>query len=411
MRDKVRETLLSHCGVTHGDAVTIALSGGQDSVVLTELLLSLREELELELSALHIHHGLRAASDSEELWVREYCRQHQLPLTVHHLHLGQSSEAEAREARYRIFAQYDKVATAHHLDDCMETFLINLCRGSGSKGLSSIPHRREGIIRPMLDISKDDICAYAKEHNLCWVEDESNSDTYYLRNFMRHRILPELKAREDISFVNGFAASLKNLRQEAECLDTLAACYQSQQRADILATLPRPLLWRVLKKRCPALNRERFEVIATRLGQGAFTEQIAGEIFARVHKNKLHFITKLPPIELTELRDTVELEDKTVEIREIYSQFTHSDIDCDTIKGKLYLRSKRSGDRFCPAGHQTDMTLGRYFQKKQITDKDRRVVITDGERILYAEGLGAHKDVAPTSQTNKALRIIIRRKI
>ena len=414
MKDNIARTLREKCSLERGDHITVALSGGQDSIVLTQMLLALSDELGFTLSALHIHHGLRAASDSEEIFVREYCRQNSLELEVRHLNLdgrNESLEMAAREARYAVFGEFIAphrfVATAHHREDCMETFFINLCRGCGSKGLGAIPYKRDGIIRPMLDIPKEEITCYAVQNGLQWVEDESNTDIYYLRNFIRRCILPELKSRKDVSFAKGFETTLQNLREEAAYLDEVAAKYADTDDAATLAPLPRPLLWRVLKGRCAELTRERFDTVARRLPQGDFTEQITADIYCKVQKGQLSFYKKLPPIPLTPLSPRVELEDKIIEFTEIHSQFTNFDIDCAKIKTEPMLRSKLTGDRFCKQSGK-EYSLSRLFQKYQFTDKDRRIVITDGENVLYAEGLGASAPFTPDADTVKALRIKIK---
>lgn len=416
MTDKVKYALLHLCGVKAGDHVTIAVSGGKDSLVLTTLLLSLREELGLTLSAVHVHHGLRAASDEEEQFVRRFCEKHGLPLSVHHLHLdahkGASLEMAAREARYAVFGEYIHpghfVATAHHLDDCMETFLINLCRGCGSRGLASIPYAREGIIRPLLDVSAQSIKEFALAHNMEWREDASNEDTYYLRNFMRHEILPRLKERTDVCFEKGFETTLQNLRAEADLLDDISLCDSADAAA--LSALPEPVLWRVLKGRCPELSRKRFECIAARLGKGDFKEQIEKNIYCQVRGGKLSFERKeaFDPIEKTPLGEKTLLKGKAVQIQEIHSQFTHFDIDCDTIGDNLFARTRLQGDRFFPRGMAGSKTVGTLFSEYHIADRDSRLLITDEkDHILFIEGFGADRDHAAGKDTKRALRITI----
>ncbi len=417
MINKITTALKQHCGVSQGQHVTIALSGGKDSMVLATVLLSLQTKLNLSLSAVHIHHGLRAASDEEELFVRHWCAERGLPLEVHHLnlteHKGASLEMAARQARYDIFQKYIRpehyVATAHHLNDCMETFLINLCRGCGSRGLASIPYTRDGIIRPMLDVSADEIAAFAKDNALQWREDESNEDTYYLRNFIRREILPKLNARKDICFEKSFATTLKNLRQEADLLDSMVDAQTDD--ADVLASLPRPILWRMLKARCPELNRERFERIADRLGEDHFKEQIEGDLYCLVTKGKLTF-EKQPsftPIDKTPLSSPLVLQDKIVEVKEIHSQFTHFDIDCDTIDSTLFIRTRRQGDRFAQRGMLGSKTVGKLMSERHIADRDGRLLITDeNDRVIYIEGFGADRHHAAGKHTKSALRITIK---
>lgn len=419
MTDRIKETLSHKCNLTCGAHITLALSGGRDSVVLLYQLLFLREELGFTLSALHIHHGLRAASDEEEQFVRRLCDENALPLAVHHLqlgkHQGESLEMAARQARYRIFEEYIAdgryVATAHHLDDCMETFLINLCRGCGSQGLASIPYERDGILRPMLDIPAKDIADFALQHRLEWREDESNADTYYLRNFIRHEILPRLKSREDISFVKGFETTLKNLREESQLLSQLSDT--DAEDVPTLAALSRPLLWRTLKKRCTALTRERFDRIASRISEGDFREQIEGNLYCIVRQGKLYFeiIQPVNPIQKTPLVSDMILPGKIVTIQEIHNQFTHFDIDCDTINSNLFVRTRKQGDRFAPRGMSGSKTVGRLFSEHHTPDRDSRLLITDAQdQVLFIEGFGADRHHAPKHSTKKALRINIKNK-
>ena len=419
MNDRIRKTLIQQCGIHRGDHVTVALSGGRDSVVLTHLLLSLRAELGITLSALHVHHGLRTASDEEERFVRLLCDRLSLPLKVHHLslgeHKGESTEMAAREARYTLFgeeiARGRYVATAHHLDDCMETFLINLCRGCGVQGLASIPYRREGIIRPMLDIPSEEVASFAAAHALEWREDESNTDTYYLRNFMRREILPRLKSRSDVTFTKGFTMTLQNLREESALLSTLSE--EDTDRAEELATLPRPLLWRTLKARCPELSKERFEKIAKRLNSGDFKEQIKGDLFCTVTDGRLCFerLSPVEPIQKTRLADGIGIANKTIRTQEIHSQFTHFDIDCDTINSDLFVRTRKEGDRFGPRGMTGSKTVGRLFSEHHLADRDSRLLVVDTEdRVIFIEGFGADRRYAANKNTKRALRLHIKEK-
>ena len=414
MNKQFVHTLLHRCGVGAGDHITVALSGGRDSVVLTHLLRQSAETLGITLSALHIHHGLRAASDGEEQFVRSLCQQWQIPLTVRHLHLaeqdhkGASLEMAAREARYAVFAEFCShhgyVATAHHLDDNMATFFINLCRGSGSKGLCGIPYTRDGILRPLLDIAAEDIAAYAQSHHLTWVEDESNTDPYYLRNFMRKEIIPRLKSRGDVSFGAGFAATLANLREESAYLDSLAHAAKAQKTAD----LPKPLAWRVLKEQCPALTRERFARIYDRLqNENSFSEQIAGEQFAFVKAGQVTFGNhrRSQPLTPCPLQKQTRLSDgRTIYLEEIHSEFTNYDMDCDKIGHNLYVRSRQSGDTVTLVRRPTK-TLKKLFCEHKVADREHRAVITDGDVVLWVEGFGADRRCAPDIRTKRAYRI------
>lgn len=187
----------------------IAYSGGLDSHVLLHSLVQLREDNpELQLRAIHINHGLNLnASKWGEHCVR-VCDALDVPCVVKNvdpnIYAEQTNLEEiARNQRYQIFStileEKDCVLTAHHLDDQAETLLLRLLRGAGLEGLSAmVPKRslaRGILIRPLLDISRASLVAYAKRENLIWIEDESNSDTRFNRNYLRHEIMPLLQAR------------------------------------------------------------------------------------------------------------------------------------------------------------------------------------------------------------------------
>lgn len=173
----------------------VAVSGGVDSMVLLDLL---SKQSSLELIVAHFEHGIREDSDEDRKLVQEAAQSYGLPFVSEHGKLGPNvSEAEARTARYgflrEVMRMYhtDAIITAHHQDDLVETAVINMIRGTGRKGLSSLSSQKD-LIRPLLHIAKADILSYAKEHNIIWHEDSTNQNEAYLRNYVRRTILPKL---------------------------------------------------------------------------------------------------------------------------------------------------------------------------------------------------------------------------
>jgi tRNA(Ile)-lysidine synthase len=183
-----------------GKAVLVGLSGGVDSVVLLH---ALRQALP-RVRAAHIHHGLSPNADRWARFCRGLCRRLEVPLTVRRVRVakqGAGIEAAARAARYGALGKldFDVLALAHHLDDQAETVLLNLLRGAGTRGASGMAaraafHGRE-LVRPLLELRREAIVAYAREHRLDWVEDESNRSDAFARNFIRLRIAPLLTER------------------------------------------------------------------------------------------------------------------------------------------------------------------------------------------------------------------------
>ena len=210
-------------------SMTVALSGGIDSVVLLHLLNALQKKYHFALHATHVHHGL---SQNADMWVKfceKLCAKLSIPLDVHHIKLPQKKslgiEGEARRLRYEKLLQSksDLVALAHHEDDQAETFLLQLIRGAGVKGLSSMAHFDEHrrLWRPLLNRSKSDMKKYAKQHKLTWIEDESNQNINFDRNFIRLKILPILKNRFN-HIIKVISRSTSHLAEAQDLLDDLA---------------------------------------------------------------------------------------------------------------------------------------------------------------------------------------------
>ena len=187
-----------------GKRLVAALSGGVDSVVLLHVLHRLRAAHRLRLSAVHVNHGLSPNAADWARFCRRYCRSLGVPLAVRQVKVrraGAGVEAAAREARYEVLKglRADAVVLAHHLDDQAETVLLNLLRGTGPAGARGMPRAAPlgamQLLRPFLDIPREAILAYARESGLAWIEDESNADEAFTRNFLRHRVGPLLDER------------------------------------------------------------------------------------------------------------------------------------------------------------------------------------------------------------------------
>ncbi|EAA3097166.1 tRNA lysidine(34) synthetase TilS [Salmonella enterica subsp. enterica serovar Kedougou] len=227
-------TLTLNTSLLSSRRILAAFSGGLDSTVLLHQLVLWRERHpDVTLRAIHIHHGLSPHADS---WVRHcetVCERWQVPLVVERVTLadnGLGIEAHAREARYRAFAQTllpgEVLATAQHLDDQCETFLLALKRGSGPAGLSAMgecsPFAGTLLLRPLLRETRKTLEQWAVRHGLCWIEDESNQDDAYDRNFLRLRALPLLQQRWP-HFPAAVARSATLCAEQERLLDELLA--------------------------------------------------------------------------------------------------------------------------------------------------------------------------------------------
>lgn len=215
--------------------LAVGLSGGLDSVVLLDLLANAAPGRGIVLSAVHVHHGLSPQADAWAEFCRQLCRGYGIPCRVRQVSVprdsGLGTEAAARAARYAalLAEDCDALALAHHRDDQAETLLLQLLRGAGLPGLSAMPEQRplagRQLLRPLLDLPRSRLAAYAAERGLRWVEDESNLDTGYDRNFLRHDILPRLESR--------FPAARQTLARSAAHLAEAAELLQQYAEQDL----------------------------------------------------------------------------------------------------------------------------------------------------------------------------------
>lgn len=233
----------------------IALSGGLDSSVLLALFAKLRQKRpRLSLRAIHIHHGLSPNADQWLAHCQQYCQQFSIEFITQHVQVNGKNgiESSAREARYHAIARHirpnETLVTAHHLNDQSETFLLALKRGSGLKGLSAmqrqsqmtipLDHNQEvtfDILRPLLDLTRSQLEQYALAQKLKWVEDESNQDNRYDRNFLRNVILPPLRQRWK-HIDQAIARSAKHCAEQQQLLNellqqTFSQYYQPQDHS------------------------------------------------------------------------------------------------------------------------------------------------------------------------------------
>lgn len=206
----------------------LSYSGGLDSTVLLHLLLQLNKKINIYFRAIHVNHKLHIDSNSWSNHCKKECLKYNIPLIIENIHLNKKNniESEARSMRYQAIYKHvlsqEVILTAHNLNDQCETFLLAAKRGSGPKGLSSMGTYKntDNIIhiRPLLNIDRDEIKSWAIANQLKWIEDHSNLDTYYDRNFLRKKIIPILKKRWP-SFIKNCTRSAKLCYEQEKLLN------------------------------------------------------------------------------------------------------------------------------------------------------------------------------------------------
>ena len=250
MQNKLLKFIREQGLISPGDRIICAVSGGADSVALLFALYLLKDKLKIQLEAAHFNHLLRGEeSQRDEHFVRDFCARYEIPL---HVGGGQVQpgkkglEAAARDARYAFLQSLDgRIATAHTADDNAETVLLHLIRGTGLKGLGGIAPQRGKLIRPMLSITRQEVEAFLNEWSLPHVEDSSNASDAFLRNRIRHHVMPVLQ-EENPKIGENLSKMALRLRLDEEYLARQSA-FVTPPDVHTLRTLPKALRSRALE--------------------------------------------------------------------------------------------------------------------------------------------------------------------
>jgi tRNA(Ile)-lysidine synthase len=435
----VLEQLLNHisrhnlCKTT--DKILLAVSGGIDSMVMLHLF----KCAGFSVGVVHCNFQLRGEdSIADEALIKANCEKHHIPLYVkrfdtksHANDNGLSIQMAARELRYAYFEHlltehsYDYLATAHHLDDVLETVLLNMAKGSGIEGLSGIPVKMNKVIRPLLYASKEQIQHYAAAEGLLWREDASNSTQHYQRNFLRHEIVPRLKeinpglqetfrnTWERLVGANElFKTYLNSVRQEAF---QLSHGLLSITKKNILETpAPAVLLWELIKEM--GFNFEQC--------QNIMKEHQAGKIFlTSTHQltvDRQHFIIlpkgnekfasmHIQPTDTIVVNGchTLDLAVVSKDTFQLGRSRTVAQLDNDKIKYPLVWRSWKPGDYFVPLGMNQSKKLSDFFidVKLSLPEKEKATVIESNGTIVWVVGWRIHDHFKVTEDCRNVLTI------
>jgi len=372
----------------------IAISGGLDSVVLTHLC----NELKLNISLAHCNFSLRGdESNADEQFVIDLSNSINLEVFVQNFDTEKyakanklSTQMAARELRYDWFnelseqLQFDYILTAHHADDNLETFLINLSRGTGLDGLTGIPEQNKNIVRPLLPFSREAIEAYAKTNKIKWREDASNASDKYLRNALRHHIVPKLKDLNP-QMLQNFSTTTSNLRDAQQILqdrivEVKSAIISKKNNGEVhfdiqkLKALsnPKAYLFQLLRhygftewndvlglldaqsgKQVMSFNyrlvKNRNELILSEIND--FSIQ---EFSIDVHDRKI----KMPNNSILFFDEADALFGKRTDVKDVNDKFSNIiHVDKDLLKFPLSVRGWQEGDYFYPFGKGKHITF------------------------------------------------------
>lgn len=403
MLNKVCAFIRSQKLLQPGDHVVCALSGGADSVALLWALYLLQEKLEITLSAAHFNHNLRGGeSDRDQAFCQQLCQRYDIPL-----HLGSAEvkagekglEAAAREARYGFFAGLPgKTATAHTADDNGETVLMHLIRGTGLKGLGGISPIRGNIIRPMLTVTRQEVESFLREYCLTHIEDSSNQTDAFLRNRIRHHIMPLLQ-KENPSLSENLSQMALRLRQDEEILQSLTAGDLPDVTA--LRQMPKALRNRVLANFLESSGVKEPESEHIQLAESlVFSEKpsakanFPGGVVIRRNYGRLEraeTAEEISPCPLT-CPGSVELPRQKIRITCRMAEQPVFQYDRFTVypQGNITVRSRQPGDTIRLQGGRKSLKELMIDRKIPAADRNRIPVICDEAGVLGVWGIGAN---------------------
>ena len=388
-----------------GDRVICAVSGGADSVALLFAMYLLAPKLDITVEAAHFNHGLRGSeSDADAQFVSEFCDRYDIPL-----HMGQGKvvpgkkglEAAARKARYAFLQSLPgKIATAHTADDNAETLLINLIRGTGLKGLGGIAPVRNNLIRPMLTVTRQDVLDFLAEYNLIWREDSSNAGDDFLRNRLRHKVIPLLKD-ENPSLAPNLSHMALRLREDEQVLSALAELSDpdiNQLRGLSSAVRTRWIAGFLVKCGVVEPEREHIEAVEALIFSNkpsARTDLPGGITVARCYDCLQAALTevKINKVQLS-VPCEFQIPGTGLWLSVSHADALEADDDSFTVKssGELILRSRESGDSMrLPGGTKSLKKL--YIDRKIPAARRAGVaVLADAEGVLAVDGIGPNLD-------------------
>jgi tRNA(Ile)-lysidine synthase len=416
----------------------VAVSGGLDSMVLVYLC----QKLDLNFSLAHCNYKLREIeSNYDEDFIKSYAKTNSIELFTTSFDTNsyasltkQSIQMAARKLRYEWFELlqeqhgFDFVLTAHHADDNLETFLINLSRGTGLEGLTGIPAINGSIIRPLLEFTRTEILDFATAKNLKWREDSSNKKVLYLRNNIRHSIIPLLKNISP-SFMDSFNKSQKYLIESQSVLEdyileiedrVIASVAEDQISYDInkILTLnnPKAYMYLLLKPYGFTDWNEIISLLQAQTGKQIYSPS------HRLIKNRNNLILCKINAQL-KVNISIQNSDSLIKIPS-YGINLHMDItnflpvkspesvilDVKTLNFPLTVRNWNEGDYFYPIGMKGKKKLSKFFKdnKLSIVDKENTLILCSNDQVVWVLGMRADNRFMSTEKTINFLNISIK---
>lgn len=414
----------------------VAISGGLDSVVLAHLC----AQLQLNISLVHCNFNLRGnESDEDESFVLQLAEDLELEVFLESFETETyaqehkiSIQMAARELRYVWFEElasqlhYDYILTAHHADDNLETFLINLSRGTGLDGLVGIPEKNGKLVRPLLPFSREEIQIFAGKNQIKWREDSSNASTKYLRNKLRHDVIPKLKAVNP-QFLQNFSKTQQHLRESKQFLDSIS----EEIAGKVVDRVDGDVRYFNIEK---IKSFNHFKTVLYQLFKDCgFNEwndieelldaQTGKHVLSKTHrllKNREYLVlSNLPEdsrkatLKIFEGDESIETSLGTLTLEDVnamgqsISQIVY--VDKDLLKFPLTVRHWEKGDYFYPFGMQGKKKLSKFFkdEKYSALEKEKALVLCSKDNIVWVLNKRLDNRFKVTQDTQNILKISI----
>ncbi len=451
LENKIKKYIEANGLIEPGQRIIVGVSGGPDSMALLHILKNLAPGWNCEIMAAHLNHGLRAEAATEQLFVEAKCAAWGIVCYSRSVAVAELArvhkttlEDTGRNARYQYFNELlestgaQLIATAHHYDDVAETVLLHLLRGAGIKGLRGILPRNGNLIRPLLTTSKEELLNYLQARGIDYCLDQSNNDSLYLRNRIRHGLIPYLQKEFNPRIVGKLNQLALIARDENEALEEESRCLWDrvlikQEAATLvldnqaLVILPRAYQRRIVLRAFAELTSEsewnwedvqKVLELSSKKGS-SLSLQMKKKVQVNKSYDRMVFTTfsmEFPSfnykvsvpgkLELLETGDTYEF--TLVKREEFYPRSSHIYLDYDKLPPSVYLRSRRPGDIFRPQGMTGSKKLKKYFIDLKIPyrERDRIVLLASAAGEIWAVfGFGISRKAAISNNTRTVLVI------
>jgi len=452
-------TLRRHEMIKKGDSVMIALSGGPDSVSLFDLLYRIRADWKLNLHLIHVNHSLRGdASDRDQMFAEKFARDLKMPISIKKIDVEKyaqdhhfSVEEAGRECRLEFFREegarlgISKVALGHHKDDQAETVLFRILRGTGLRGLGGMKPVSEWhgltLIRPLIELGKHDLENYVREHKLVYCVDASNEQTHFMRNRIRHQLIPYLERHYNPKIKNSLVHLAETVSQDLAFIEEITARQYPKivrKRRESLITLKKKkflqesdaLRYRILQKAIREIDSEseltffHWDEVRKALERGAERFELHAPSEVSIAFERKEIVLQKPVAGKTEQYQYELPLGGKLRIRELGLEFvaeafekriykedrqdkTCGIFDLDRIVFPVTIRNRREGDVFQPLGLPFPKKLKDFLISRKVAsyDKCQMPLFLSGNEIFWVYGIEIGEKFKVTHRTRRFLKI------